>query len=866
LAASVPKRLHYRIVRERQGLGIKRFVSDGENLTPLTGGLSAHLRGPNKVAATASDFEVDTALLGISSEVIPRQAVTKVLKALQNVEHLEFDASPAKANPSARGYHIVVEDEGPGCMVKGEQDPSIDEVFENGVVRIGNDFHPLHFPQLSETEERIVRDGRLFGPQEFTTLAGEILPQLRRKVPVVVRSKRLPETSFAKPRLEIRLTKEGETLHVQPRIAYGDPVVARVIDGKFTTLGDEAPVRDTNEEYKLRDKLWQDLAIELDKSLVFQGETAAKFVQRLSRFDGDLSGDGYEGFAPWAGLTGSFKIRKNNFEFEFKAEHNGESRHADPSRVMQAWRDGESLVPLIEGGFAPLPKDWINQYSSKIQDLIAAKENRKKPSKAVMFAAANFASQLDGKIPDELQDVVDRIKNPQPIADIPEHLKETLRHYQTDGVQWIANLQSLGLGGVLADDMGLGKTLQAICLFKKQTLVIAPTSVIYNWEQEIAKFAPNLSSCLYHGGKRSLDEEADVIITSYGILRLDFDLLAKREWELIVLDEAQNIKNPTSQSAQCAYGLTSRCNLALSGTPVENRLEDLWSLFEFTNPGYLGTLEFFKDHYAKPINAGKENVSAMLRDKIKPFILRRLKQDVAKELPPRTDNVLYVELSDEERALYRSIEATTSKEVMEKLNEGASIFHLLEVLLRLRQAACHGALLGTAAGSSSKSELLLERLETSIAAGQKALVFSQWTSLLDLIQKDLDAASITYNRLDGSTRDRQSVVDSFQSDPNVSVLIMSLKAGGVGLNLTAADQVYIVDPWWNPAAEDQAADRAHRIGQDKPVMVYRLVAKDTIEEKVLALQHAKRELSDSVISGTAAANQFSRDDLINLLT
>ena len=379
---------------------------------------------------------------------------------------------------------------------------------------------------------------------------------------------------------------------------------------------------------------------------------------------------------------------------------------------------------------------------------------------------------------------------------------------------------------------------------------------------------------LYHGAARALDATADVTLTSYALLRLDAKALSARAWNAVVLDEAQAIKNPDSQTARAAYALPASFRLALTGTPVENRLEELWSLMHFTNRGLLGGRSDFADRYARPIAEGRAGAAAALRQRVRPFLLRRLKQDVAPELPPRTDAVLRVELGDSERAVYDAVRAATRKDVLALLggddgdgkNKGRGMIAALEALLRLRQAACHPSLVpGQSAPTSSKLEALLEALSTAVAEDHKALVFSQWTSLLDLIEPALARAELPFVRLDGSTRDRADVVSRFQDPAGPPVMLVSLKAGGSGLNLTAADHVFLCDPWWNPAVEAQAADRAHRIGQTRPVFVYRLVAAGTVEERILALQDSKRALMDAALGDGAAAAGLTKEDLLALL-
>jgi SNF2 family DNA or RNA helicase len=370
---------------------------------------------------------------------------------------------------------------------------------------------------------------------------------------------------------------------------------------------------------------------------------------------------------------------------------------------------------------------------------------------------------------------------------------------------------------------------------------------------------------VYHGPRRALDG-ADLTLTSYALLRLDAEELAAGEWDAVVLDEAQQIKNQGSQVARAAYGLQARWRVTLTGTPVENRLEELWSQFHFLAPGLLGGRQAFVERFARPVAEGRADAAAALRARIKPFLLRRRKQEVARELPPRTEVVLRCSLDARERAVYDAVRAATEKEVVAALASGGGVLAALEALLRLRQAACHGGLVpGQQVDRSSKLELLLETLGEATAAGHRALVFSQWTGLLDRVEPLLARDGVGFCRLDGSTRDRGAVVERFQAEDGPPVMLVSLKAGGTGLNLTAADHVFLLDPWWNPAAEDQAADRAHRIGQRRAVLVHRLVAEDTVEERILELQARKRALADAALEGGDAALGLTREDLLGLL-
>jgi len=569
-------------------------------------------------------------------------------------------------------------------------------------------------------------------------------------------------------------------------------------------------------------------------------------------------------------LSPQWHADETGFGVTFHAEASDGQRVELPAeRVVRAWRSGTFAVEGIDGGLAWLPQEWLERHGAILEQFIAARDPKGNTPRWAKPAAAALCRALDAPPPPELaglEVLLDGFKG-IPAAPLPPELRAALRDYQRQGVDWLCLLRDAGIGALLADDMGLGKTLQTLCAVDGRTLVVAPTSTLHNWASEIAKFRPELRVNLYHGAKRNLDAAADLTLTSYAVLRLDKDLLAKAawSWDVLVLDEAQAIKEPTTATAAAAFEIPARWRVALTGTPVENRLTELWSLAHFLNPGLLGGRKDFVTRYARRIELGHARAAEELQAKIRPFVLRRRKSEVAPELPPRTEIVLRCVLDAEERAVYDSLRATTHAEVAEKLAAGGAMIEALELLLRLRQAACHPALVpGQAATRSSKVDLLVEQLTEITGAGHRALVFSQWTSLLDLVEDALEAAEITYTRLDGKTDDRAAVVARFQSPDGPPVMLVSLRAGGTGLNLTAADHVYLLDPWWNPAVEDQAADRAHRIGQQRPVFIHRLIAEGTVEEKILELHQRKRALAGAVIEG-ANTPALTREDLIELL-
>ena len=451
---------------------------------------------------------------------------------------------------------------------------------------------------------------------------------------------------------------------------------------------------------------------------------------------------------------------------------------------------------------------------------------------------------------------------------LPRGINAELREYQTRGFGWLWFLYQYGLNGILADDMGLGKTLQALALLqkakeknKKETsLVVCPTSVVFNWENEIEKFAPGLS-CLKLSGtdRKELFKEIpkyDIVITSYALVRRDIKELKKHEFRYVILDESQNIKNADSQTAQAVKELRCKHKLALSGTPIENKLEELWSIFDFLMPGFLFDKSEFNYRYVNPITEREDKtVEKRLKSQIYPFILRRMKRDVAKDLPDKIENVAYCELTPEQKDFYMEVLDSTKEELFKSIEEHGiekSRMSIFSALLRLRQICCHPRLYDKenikGINESGKFEQLKEMLKEIIAEGHRVLLFSQFVDMLDIIKVWLEKEGIKHEYLTGKTKNRQEAVENFNSNPTIPIFLISLKAGGTGLNLTGADYVIHYDPWWNPAVEDQATDRAYRIGQTKKVFVYRMITKGTVEEKIQKLKSRKRDLVDAVIS------------------
>ena len=468
----------------------------------------------------------------------------------------------------------------------------------------------------------------------------------------------------------------------------------------------------------------------------------------------------------------------------------------------------------------------------------------------------------------------------------PQGLQLKLRPYQREGLAWLQYLREQDLAGILADDMGLGKTAQALAhlLLEKEAgrldrpaLVVLPTSLIFNWKREAERFAPDLRVLSLHGKDRmerfALIPEHDVALTTYPLLWRDHALLAEQKWHLLILDEAQTVKNTSSRAAKIVRDIECRHRLCITGTPMENHLGELWAQFDLLLPGFLGDAKQFARAFRTPIEKHGDNLRAgILARRVAPFILRRRKEDVAKELPPKTIIVRSVELVGGQRDLYETVRSAMDEKVLEAIAQkgfARSQIVILDALLKLRQVCCDPRLIKSTGAKSvkerAKLDLLMDMLPEMLEEGRKVLLFSQFTSMLALIEAELVARKIQYVILTGNTRDRESVIESFQSG-KVPVFLISLKAGGVGLNLTAADTVIHFDPWWNPAVENQATDRAHRIGQAKQVFVYKLVVAGSIEEKILALQEKKAELAASVLSeDSAALAKFGESDIRALL-
>ena len=830
--------------------------------------------------------------------------------------------------------------------MKLQADRAIETTFKNGVVLTTTDIHPLR--RYARLELQGFKDSvRTLTSRDLDRFCSEELPELSKIVAIHDPHGNLPTVVEEPPNLEIIAETDGDLLSLTSRMVYGQPPMAYIEHGRLIATSQstgadgnhlqnqQMPRRLPEQERVLAHELSSFGVVAPGQTVHYQGCSAlhqlrdltSKIAQLPHRLKKTVQchGAGWQSFASIGALTPELSGLNDEAALQFQLSPSTstsqgasgapsrnrslESYTLDPETVYQAFIAGEHHVAIYEErgsknlvGFAELPEDWLRRYGDILGDYLAAKRaGSKLGSAANLVGYEELFDGLGAEVPNlttKLATIGEDFSG-IPQTPTPAGLNAILRPYQSQGYQWLCFLRDHELGGILADDMGLGKTLQTIAVLKGHCLVIVPKSLLGNWQSECQRFRPGLKVSVYHGDQRTLEVKADVVLTTYGTVRQDSQSLAKQVWDAIILDEAQTIKNPLSKTTQAVFGLQGRFKLALTGTPVENRLEDLWSQMNFVNPGHLFERQTFLSGIGKDIENGDPIAVRRLRRLTAPFILRRLKRQVAKDLPSRTDMVLPIMLTSEERRTYEAMALAAKHQVQSNFGRSANApaghidpdnpsatgssattIEALECLLRMRQACCDARLLPIPNGRkdppAAEEGASEAKPSTKIAAvvsrlidqpDRRTLVFSQWTSFLDLIEQALSAAALTHSRIDGSTVNRSQVVADFQTEGGPQVLLMTLKAGGVGLNLTAAEQVFIMDPWWNPATEEQAAARVDRIGQTKPVFIYRVIASNSVEEKILALQDRKRQLAASVLEGSGAkgAGQLTRQDLLDLL-
>ena len=694
------------------------------------------------------------------------------------------------------------------------------------------------------------------------------------------------------PHLVLRSPRhEGRLLHADLLFSYADgpPQPASTVPLAPTRNPQIMARRQADVERRAHDRLralgarsgWN--AWERRQIIQVTASDVPRFVRLLIREGWHVEADGHR--FRLATAAPRLDVRSGVDWFELRGDAVFDEQTATLPQLLDAVQRRQGTVLLGDGSVGILPEDWLREFATLAIGTKSGDHVRFGRTQVALLDA--LLTQKPAVSWDSTAAAArDRLRAFDTITplDPPPTFQGILRPYQRDALGWLTFLREFGFGGCLADDMGLGKTVVVLALLdarrqasedegrrRQPSLVVVPRSVLFNWQQEAARFAPQLKVLDFSGADRASRmhqiEENDLVLITYGTLRRDAVALAGVDFDYVILDEAQAIKNANTAGAKAARVLRGQHRIALSGTPVENSLDDLWSLFEFLNPGLLSGATAF----GRSFTGGEDGEELQLLARaLRPFILRRTKDQVASDLPPKTEQTIFCELERRQRALYNELRDHYRRTLL----GGAAPWQtaklqVLEALLRLRQAACHPALVDPERNgdASAKLELLLPRLIETIEEGHKALVFSQFTSFLALLREQLRERGITYEYLDGRTKDREARVQRFQSDESCRLFLISLKAGGVGLNLTAADYVFILDPWWNPAAEAQAVDRAHRIGQNRSVFAYRLIARDTVEERVLDLQRRKRELADAIITADSSlVRSLKREDLELLLS
>ena len=735
--------------------------------------------------------------------------------------------------------------------------------------------------------------------EQWPSLLKDMVLPLSNDYRVCFASSLIRETKEGQPDTSIMLIEKGDYLMFQPVFTYkGFSVKAN--DKDTIIVPDNGKVlmvkrnKEAEQEFisKLGNLHSQFIHQPQNKSLVLKGADVLKnnwfflFVDAMKEMKVPVYG--FEALKNFRFNTAKpathIHLSSGMDWFDAKVELTFGEQHIGIDEIQKALANKQSFVQLNDGTLGILPDEWIKKYSLLFK-VGEGKNNQLRLSKFHLSVIDELYDQRDEQeLSFELDEKYERLRNFKNIPEtpIPLQLENRLRPYQLSGFHWLNYLNSVGWGGILADDMGLGKTVQALSMLQHfceeegglKALVVCPTTLIYNWENEIKKFTPSLTWRIHHGNTRAKRKEDfgddNIIITTYGTLRSDVQMLMKISFDYVILDESQAIKNPASKVTKAAGLLKATNRVCMSGTPLQNNTFDIYAQMNFLNPGLLGSVEFFRNEFSTPIDKfGEPEQKEHLKKLLYPFILRRTKEQVAKDLPEKTETILFCEMEDAQRDVYDAYRNSYRNKILGVIDEqgvGKSQLTILQGLMKLRQICDSPAILNEDEkypNDSIKLEELTREITENIGE-HKALVFSQFLGMLSLIKQKLTENNIEFEYFDGSTSaaDREKAIQNFQTNEKCRVFLISLKAGGVGLNLTAADYVYIVDPWWNPAVEQQAIDRTHRIGQTKNIFAYRMICKDTIEDKILQLQERKRILAKELISDDKAfVKSLTKEDV-----
>ncbi len=748
--------------------------------------------------------------------------------------------------------------------------------------------------------EKFLPSGKMtVNAEEWSKTLQQFLLPLAREYKVDFDKSLVQEIKDGDPEVKLFLVEKGEYLVFQPTYSYkGYETKTKDRDEMVVPQGDKVLIVHRNRQkenefvQKLQNLHSNFIHNEETSSLALKGTDVLKnnwfflFVDAMKDMKTPVYG--FEALKNFRFNTAKPQtkifISSNTDWFDAKVDIVFGDQKVTVAEVKRALANKQQFVQLNDGTLGILPEEWIKKYSLLFR-VGEGKTNSLKLSRYHLSVVDELFEQRDEEeLSVQLEEKYEKLREFNKIKEIdpPYNLRMILRPYQVAGYQWLNYLKDINWGGILADDMGLGKTVQALSFLehyrseygKLKALVVCPTTLIYNWENEIKKFTPKLTYRIHHGGARTRIREElidhDVTITTYGTLRSDIKLLLSVEFDYVILDESQAIKNPASKVTKAASLLNAKHRLCMSGTPLQNNTFDIFAQMNFLNPGMLGTMEFFRQEFAIPIDKfGEQDRKEHLKKILYPFILRRTKEQVAKDLPEKQEMILWCEMEDEQRKIYDAYRNDFRDKILGTIQEQGiqkSQLTILQGLMKLRQICDSPAILNEQEKFENHS-IKLDELAREIVENigdHKALVFSQFLGMLALIKAKLEELGVKYEYFDGSTSapDREKAIQSFQNNDEVRVFLISLKAGGVGLNLTAADYVYIVDPWWNPAVEQQAIDRTHRIGQTKNIFAYRMICKDTIEDKIIQLQEKKRALAREIISDDATfVKSLTREDV-----
>ncbi len=771
--------------------------------------------------------------------------------------------------------------------INGAAQPVTDNECDNSILFLYNHtFYLWQKPEDVIQAEKFIKNGNIQLKKEtWSTQMQKLIMPLTKDYQVEFDKSLIKEVKSGEPEVKLMLQEKGDYLVFQPIFTYkGFETKASDKDTITIPDGDKILIVHRNKEAEQRflDKLSalhsQFIRPQEGNSLILKGPDVLRnnwfflFVDSMKEIKVPVFG--FEALRNFRFNTARpsthIHVSSGLDWFDAKVEIDFEGQRVGISDIKKALSSKQSFVQLSDGTLGILPDEWLKRYSLlfKVGD---GKNDKLRLSKYHMSVIDELyenrqASELSFALDEKFEILREFKKIPE--IDAPESLEPILRPYQKAGYQWLSYLNDVGWGGILADDMGLGKTVQALTMlqhFKTSTgglkgIVVCPTTLIYNWENEIRKFTPELTYKIHHGSMRTRDivelQKVNIVITTYGTLRSDIQVLMKILYDYVVLDESQAIKNPASKVTKAACLLTAKNRLCMSGTPLQNNTFDIFAQMNFLNPGLLGSMDFFRNEFATPIDKfGEQEQKDHLRKLLYPFILRRTKEQVAKDLPEKTETILFCEMEKEQRKIYDAYRNSYRDKIMGVIDEQGidkSQLTILQGLMKLRQICDSPAILNEEEkypNHSAKLEELTREISENIGE-HKALIFSQFLGMLALIKEKLKEQGVPFEYFDGSTSitERQRAIENFQNNDECRVFLISLKAGGVGLNLTAADYVYIVDPWWNPAVEQQAIDRTHRIGQTKNIFAYRMICIDTIEDKILQLQERKRKLASELIS------------------